>query len=287
MYYEVYLDVLFVINILMDYFLLRLVNRFVNGSAKWWKSLLGAAIGAAGICLLSLVSWGKRTGMIMVHVIINTMMVKIGCNPKTVSQLLKSLGFLYGTSFFMGGMLQVLFYFTGSSGVKSFVCTAAGSYAVLSIGIRFYFRMVKEEKKKYTVYLSVNDKTIVCSALLDTGNSLLDPVTGKPVNVGAWSILGQLFPENMEKKLKDFMEGRECDMDFGKLNPRFLPFTGMGCSTGLALAVTLDYLKLEGQKVHMVIKRPVVAFSKENSSFGGKFQVILHPDLINSQEEFI
>lgn len=287
MYYEVYLDVLFGINILMDYFLLRLVNRFVNGSAKWWKSFLGAMAGAAGICVLSLVSWKKRTKMIMAHVVINTIMVKIGCNARTAEQLLKCVGFLYGASFFMGGMLEVVFSFTGKTGVKTFLLTAAGSYTVLSTGIWLYSQMVREEKRKYKVCLIIDDRMAECTALMDTGNQLSDPVTGKPVSVAAWGVLKQLVPQDMEQNLKEFMEGEECSVAIEKLKPHFLPFRSLGCSSGLALAITADYLKLEGQKVHRVINRPVVAFSREDSSFGGNFQVILHPDLISSQEEFI
>ena len=47
-YYEVFIDVLFVINFVMDYFLLQLACRLLGHSATWPRSLAGAAIGAAG-----------------------------------------------------------------------------------------------------------------------------------------------------------------------------------------------------------------------------------------------
>ena len=66
------------------------------------------------------------------------------------------------------------------------------------------------------------------------------------------------------------------------LHPHFLPFSSVGCPHGTALAVTLDYLCVEGLEVHKVIPRPVIAFPRENSSFSGDYQVILHPNLIDS-----
>lgn len=82
MYYEVYLDVLFVVNGIMDYFLLRLVNRLLHGSATPGRSLLGAFIGAAGVCMLVLVPGSRVLNTILVHVVINTIMVRFGCNLK-------------------------------------------------------------------------------------------------------------------------------------------------------------------------------------------------------------
>ena len=49
MYYEFYIDVFFVVNLVMDFLLLRLVNRVLKGTATPLSSLAGAALGAAGI----------------------------------------------------------------------------------------------------------------------------------------------------------------------------------------------------------------------------------------------
>ena len=54
MYYEFYIDVFFVVNLVMDFLLLRLVNRVLKGTATPLSSLAGAALGAAGICVITL-----------------------------------------------------------------------------------------------------------------------------------------------------------------------------------------------------------------------------------------
>ena len=47
MHYELYIDVFFVENMLMDYFLLRLSNRLMKCSATHLRSLAAAAAGAS------------------------------------------------------------------------------------------------------------------------------------------------------------------------------------------------------------------------------------------------
>ena len=53
-YYEFYIDVFFVVNLVMDFLLLRLVNRVLKGTATPLRSLAGAVLGAAGICVITL-----------------------------------------------------------------------------------------------------------------------------------------------------------------------------------------------------------------------------------------
>ena len=287
MYYEVYLDILFLINGVMDFILLRLVNRLSHDSGTWKNSLWGAVTGAAGYCFLVLIPWNRWIHMIVAHGLINTIMVKIGCKPETVFQLIRKTVLLYGASFLLGGLLEVLLRITGEKGLLVFLVISGISYLILSLGIRWYLLGIKKTERKYKVWLYVNNRYVESNALLDTGNSLRDIGGKKSVSIGSFELLEQLLPKTTVMQLEALWEGKNTMCDFGKLNPHFIPFTGLGCSRGLALAVTFDYLRLEGQEIHKVISRPVIAFSKENSSFGGDYQVILHPDLIDRQEEFI
>ena len=50
MYYEFYIDVFFVVNLVMDFFILQLVNRMILGAANPLRSLAGAVIGVMKNC---------------------------------------------------------------------------------------------------------------------------------------------------------------------------------------------------------------------------------------------
>lgn len=282
MYYEVYLDVLFVLNGVMDYFLLRLVNQLLHGSATPWRSFLGACIGASGICMLVIFPGGRALNTILGHVVINTFMVRFGCHLKKNRILVKGVFLLYAAAFLVGGLMELVRKIAGTEGTRNFLLSGTVTYLILRAGFYIYARSEKREKQTYRILLYANGKCKEGTALLDTGNSLTDPVNGKPVSVGTIQILEGLLTEETGKKLEEFWEGKTGDGDFGNLNPHFLPFTSLGCDRGIALAVTLDYLYLESREIHKVIARPVIAFSRGNNSFAGNYQVILNPNLIDS-----
>ncbi|NCC42642.1 MAG: hypothetical protein EOM18_03465 [Clostridia bacterium] len=281
-YYEVFIDVLFIKNCVMDFFLLRLVNRLLRGSATLRRSLLGACIGAAGLCLLAIFPGSRLLNTILVHVVVNTMMVRFGCNIKKIRNLVKGVLLVYAASILLGGAQQLIQRYTLFQGVRIFVLSGTISYLLLAAGIRAYARAEKKADRIFKVRLYANGKCKEGTALLDTGNSLMDPISGKPVCIAEMAVLEAILPANINERLMEFGEGKICGNDFGNLKPHFIPFTSLGCSKGIVLAVTLDSMCLEGVKIHKEIIHPVIAFSRENSSFHGDYQVILHPNLINS-----
>lgn len=285
MYYEVYLDVLFVLNVIMDYFMLRILGKLLGKSVSRRRSFLGACLGAGGICILALHPLKTWLNMVLVHGVINTLMVRFGCNLKRIKELLRGTVILYGAGFLLGGMMEFLRRMTGTEGVINFLLIGAVSDLLLEAGVEMYRRIQRQAERTFRFVLYVNGHCREGRALLDTGNGLRDTVSRKPVNIGTTALLGGLLTEEMEKGLRDFMDGKVSEADFGSMNPHYLPFTGLGCSRGTAVAVTMDYLCLESPKIHKVITRPVIAFSGENNSFAGDYQMILHPDLMDSEEE--
>lgn len=61
MYYELFIDVFFATNLVMDYFLLRLVNRLLHCSATQIRSLAGGAFGALSVSLLIAMECFRRS----------------------------------------------------------------------------------------------------------------------------------------------------------------------------------------------------------------------------------
>ena len=61
MQYELYLDVLFLENLLVDYLLLSLLKEILKSPAGRLRRLLGAALGSMGVCGLYLLQ-SLRTG---------------------------------------------------------------------------------------------------------------------------------------------------------------------------------------------------------------------------------
>ena len=65
MYYELYLDVLFLENLLADYLLLGLLKRMLKCQAGRLRRMLGAAVGSLGVCGVAVGCVGVRGGYLL------------------------------------------------------------------------------------------------------------------------------------------------------------------------------------------------------------------------------
>ena len=77
--FTIYPDELFVTNLVMDYYLLRLVKKLCGGRAGVLASLGGAAFGALSYCMLILLPVSFPVNTLLAYVAINTIMVRFGC----------------------------------------------------------------------------------------------------------------------------------------------------------------------------------------------------------------
>ena len=110
MYYEVYLDAVFVTNFIMDFVLLRLLMHIFRYESTWLRLILGAAIGAAGSCLILLIPTEHFfPAVILLHGVSAVFMVKVGCRVRTKSMLIQSVTALYFTAFLCGGFWEILY----------------------------------------------------------------------------------------------------------------------------------------------------------------------------------
>lgn len=266
MYYEIFIDVFFLINMVLDYFLLRIVNRFLKCSATRFRSFLGSILGALGVCLI--IIWpGKNIilNTILVHVVINTIMVKFGCKIKNWRTLVQGILLLYAASFLCGGALMLLRQYTGPVGLKAFLFLSAISYLMITAGIQVYTYLKRRVSHIYDVVLYADGKYKEVKGLYDTGNRLKDPFSRKPVSIVDGSVARELFPSDAIEEFR----------------PHYIPFKSVGCDHGVILTVTLSSMCLKGEGAELVIDHPVIALAQDSSSFSGDYQMILNPDLID------
>lgn len=124
------------------------------------------------------------------------------------------------------------------------------------------------------IIVSVGGRSQTIYALYDTGNTLRDPVEGRPVLVleqraikdlllpQAWDILcAQLQPEEKMARLHQVNTGCRFTL---------LPFRSVGVSSGLLLAVWSDYIEIH-EKHH---EKTLIALSPGPVSDGGAYQAL-------------
>ena len=281
MYYTVYIDLVFVTNLLMDYILLRIVGKvfYCRGSRK--RNLLAAAIGALFSCLILYVPTGDFLPVIiLLHGACAVGMLTFGCGLKKDGLLLKGLLTLYLTAFLIGGFWEV----AASKGVtpQTFLLLAAGTYLGLTALVFLSDSFCTRRKSIYPITLSYQGKVQSSYGFYDTGNLLSDPINGGPVSIVKPEILEAMLSGELVDKLKHLQEnpGELESTELAGLHPRLLPYKTVG-SEGMLLAVTLEDLCILTPRETVHIADPVFALSFEPYALGKEYTVLLNSNLLH------
>lgn len=259
MYYEVYVDVLFVENLCMNAMLLLLTAWWDQAEVKALRIAAAAALGSLGACVLVVVSdrlSGAGYFLGSTALAAGMVFMAFGNKRRFAFRVLC----LYMQSFVLSGILRYLGQFHRMSGVW-FACYS-GASAIILLAAEYIFRNRKKvEKRTCLAILYHGECRISVEALFDTGNGLYDPISRRAV-----SILDQ-------EVLKKLLDGS------GKENlPRFIPYHTIS-GKGILTAYILDGMELTftGEQRHL--KHPMVAVMPEKNT---QYKMILHRDLIPS-----
>lgn len=284
MYYEVYIDAVFLTNLIMDFVMLRLIKYLFKCECTWLHTLAGAVIGAAGACLiLCIPTDSSYAGILLLHGILAVIMVKVGCRIQKNSLLLRAVVALYFTAFLCGGFWDVMSA-EGGMTLKTFLLSATLTYVFFRCVLLFRDCFKIRMENLYQVRLNYQGKVLCIKGLYDTGNRLYDKGSKKPVSVVSGKVLRELLPETMCELLLTYQISAEetNGENWGELMPHFLTFQSVGNPSGVVLAITLDEMCILGEQRTFWIHRPVLAISKEEFLDSKDYQIILNAELIQN-----
>lgn len=250
----VYLDQVFLLNFVVDYLLLLCSGRLAGEVLCRRRLALGAAIGAGYAGAACLPGLG-----FLLHPL-----CKVGAGVFTVlagyggsRRLLRlSLVFFAVSAAFGGGILALQLLggpgLTLGNGVvsapldlKVVLLSAAGCYGLITLVFQRTARHSPRRELAPAV-LTLGKRQVVLTALVDTGNTLTDPVSGRPVLVAEGEKAERLFPEGSApgpEELRDPASALERLRKAG-LRCRLLPYQAVGVECGLLLALRLDRVRV-------------------------------------------
>lgn len=257
MYYELYLDVFFLENFLMDYLLLLFVRRMLPCTATHKGICFGAVIGAFLTCLVIVIPLPYVfMKFILFHVVVNTCMIRAGLKIKTKIEFAKAYILFYIGSFLLGGVLEATRSYLRMGSL--FFGLAVLGYFVVSGLWEFLERHLKHKACHCEVELYLQGKCICVKGLIDTGNLLCDPVSGEPVHVLNQKEARLLMDEN---NIEGF---------------RYIPYHSIGKKEGVLLARHIDCMRIRGKEDYWK-EKPLIGISEEMVSLESDYQLILNP----------
>jgi len=259
-YYALYIDVLFLRNLLLDYLLLSLLKKILKCPAGKLRRMLAAVLGSAGVCLVYALSWEESWyGLLFVYVVVGVTMVKIGLQLTSGRQMGKAMLLLYLCSAGLGGIFQWL-QSRVTFPVYPFLGISLVSFGVLSAAAQWLLRFRCQTGNLFTGTLKFHGRTVPVKILKDTGNNLRDPVFGKPVSI---------ITEEVQKKL--------CQEEIF-FYP--VPFHSIGQTNGMMQAFFADCLWIRTEDEIKTIEKPLLGITKEPLSSKKEYNMILHPELL-------
>ena len=249
----VYLDLVVLLNFLVDSLLLMGTNRLSGYPPGWKKALLAGALGGiyAGICMLPGCSF---MGNILWRMVCLCTMAGIafGWNRSAVRRG----GIFLLLSMALGGMALGL----GQGDFSSLVLSAGVIVILCGIAIRSPLG----SQKFQSVELKWKGKHMRLTALIDTGNTLRDPLTGASVLVVGADV-GSRFGLSQEVLCDPVLA-----IATGQIpDARLIPYRAVGKSGAMLLGIRFEEVRLGGRCIS-----PMVAFAPENIGGNEAYQAL-------------
>lgn len=282
----VYADVLFLINLLVNYLLLaavckicalrirrpRLVLSAVTGAAYAVAAILpgleffgNPLIRIAFAVLMLLCAFGGEKGLLKIGLVFAAVAAAFG-------GIVMAAALLGGDARTGGGIYLPV-------SMRTLLLTIGMSYGVLTVVFRF---MAASRGKGGYVTLEIlhGGKKIVLPALRDTGNSLRDPVTAMPVPIIEEASASKLFEKELSDVLfasrgKSASERMELLWEYDPgLRFRLIPYSAVGVKSDMLLAFKPDCVRLGGREM----KGMWIALSPTRVSDNGTYSALVCAD---------
>lgn len=133
---------------------------------------------------------------------------------------------------------------------------------------------------------NLDGKEITLRGLVDTGNQLYAPFSGRPVMVAEYAAVAKLFSPDLRLAVEAWQDKRTGDFLrlTGNSQEKFIviPFSSLGHSNGLLLGFRPDKVSLSNG---LVLNRPVVGIYRQRFTAAGDYQALLHPELLLVNEK--
>ena len=300
-YLDVYLDIILMENLVMNYIILWMTGRFARMGTTSLRLFFGALAGAAYVILLIVFPQIGFYYSIPAKFLLSLLMVSIGFSPVNLRTFIKTLVIFYIVTFVFAGASFAALYLNSAGGFlrhgiiyvfwSSKWATIALAILTTVIVLRVFWDIIQyklaRDRLLRTVGIAFDDRRADFPALVDTGNTLHDPVTNLPVVVVEFDAIKKILPEEI---CMIFSQGKEDDLSMvaslvtnsGWCSRfRLIPFTSLGKENGMLIGFKPDYIEIDGEdEKKKGIKDVIVGIYSKALSRNRSYRALLSPDLL-------
>ena len=294
----VYIDEVFMVNLIMDWLVLWTTARMLSVAGNW-RRLGSAAIFGAVYSILFFFPGFVWLAAMPGKIICSLFMVWIGFGFSCWQNYLKCIVYLYFVSFVLGGASIAAMYLFGQQFIQTWNGIALVQIdfqlfwlviaALMVLGAGFLLRQqlrrdISAMPAILKAQIFLGDRNITISLLVDTGNCLVDPLSARPVIVAEQNAMLSLFPENFCQLLQQTVGGAELLLLSAQQTElagrlRLIPYRAVG-QQGLLLGIRPDTIILQYGAKQIQHTNIIVALSNQKFSPYGTYQGLVQPELL-------
>lgn len=289
----VYIDVLFAVNMIINYLLLLATARIAKQSTSALRIALGSFAGAVyAVCMFF--PQIKALYTVAAKIAVSFILVAITFTIRKPRTFFKTVFVFYITSFIFGGISLGIFYFTGagtgtviSNGIfyynlplRMLIISSAIAYGVIRTVWKVYKSDKMRDYRKVDIYL--HGKNVSLNALVDTGNMLSDPLTQTPVVVAEFERLQDILPQDFNTLYEELHDSPESIILSDSISDmasrlRIIPFSSLGTADGMLLGFKPDAVKIGKQVTEDII----IGIYGNHLSKNKDYDALLNPEIIS------
>ena len=268
MYYKLYIDSVFILQMTCNLYLLSLAGQILECTATHKRILTGAAAGAAIVCAVIMMPIGTVGCRILLCAVpVSMCMMRAAYGLHHGKKLIYGSLVMAGCGFFLGSIMiwilnRLRMFLKGNVSMLITLMTGYLSYRILLKILVAVKRRRRNNLKTIVINIPGTRERVRVHALLDTGNHLADPISGAPVCLVS------------EKLAKQISSG------FRPEKYHVIPFRSIGRDKGWLNAYELPELIIEEPDRTIRREHVIVAICNAGISEESIYQMILHPRLL-------
>ncbi|MEF2964663.1 sigma-E processing peptidase SpoIIGA [Paenibacillus sp. M1] len=305
----VYLDLIFLMNLLIDGSLLAATAWMRKLKPAIWRLILSAGVGASYVVMMFLPELSFMFTFI-VKFLFSVAMLWIAFGFGSLQNYLRNLGAFYIVNFVAaGGILGIHYlmqnsgelwngiFYTATGGMQFSLKVGAVFVLVVFFAVLAWFRLVLASRRRQErlasffaeVRVRIDEAEVRCTGLVDTGNQLTDPLSRLPVMVMETSLFRDYLPDTLTEPGAGMQADNlllECAEDEAfpwRDRLRLVPYRGINKGSQFMLAMKPDEVGIMADGREFVTNRVLIGLDAGRLSAEGAYRAIIHPALTDGE----
>ena len=293
----IYIDVVFIENLIMNYIILFATGIIIKIKIKHMRLILASVLGAI-YSIVAYMSILEIYSSIILKIILSIIIVYIAFNPQNVKNMWKDIVIFYMTSFVFGGAAFALIYiikpqdilmknglFLGTYPLKTIILGAIIAFIIIVTSFKIVKSKISKKDMFCTIKVKLNQQEIETKAMIDTGNLLKEPISNTPVIVVEHTLLYDCMPKEILNNLENILGG-----DFENIPEeiknkyisklKVIPFSSLGKQNGMLIGIKPEYVIIKNEDNENKIDNVIIGIYNKSLTKKGEYRALIGIELL-------